>query len=450
MTKTIYAGFWIRSVAWLLDALILNVPYYAILWFAFQEYFINVMFSGEFSLSHTTISLGLAVAYFVGFWGWKSATPGKMIVGIKIVNAGTLSKPSLGACFGRYVSYLVSAIPFCLGFLWVAWGKNKRGWHDKLAGTAVIYPRRLETADPIPSEVDTVNEVDTRGSGSIKRILISIAVIIAIFLGGLHWYDPLLVSEFFPITHESKSGGDYDKGLAAYQSGDYATALREWTPLAEQGHVDAQLNLGRMYYKGQGVPQDEKTAGKWITLAAEQGHVSAQAILSTLYASGRGVIRDYVYAHMWGSIAVSRGLSAELHSLIMTLMPVVAEDMTPTQIAKAEKLASECIAKKYKGCQSTTTGRQVSGVIESSLPPCKETSTVYFHNCHSAIFRSDGSTYDGEWQNGRYHGYGTKTYPGGTKYIGEWKKGKQWEGTQYDEDGDVFSTYSEGVWKMVD
>ena len=181
-------------------------------------------------------------------------------------------------------------------------------------------------------------------------------------------------------------GADFNKGLAAAQSGDFATALREWKPLAEQGHVDAQLNLGqmyykgqgvsqddktavtwftlaaeqghadaqlnlgRMYYKGQGVPQDEKTAGKWITLAAEQGHVSDQAILSTMYASGGGVIVDNVYAHMWGSIAVSRGLPAEIHSLIMTLMPVVAKEMTPAQIEKAEKLASECIAKKYKGC----------------------------------------------------------------------------------------------------
>ena len=145
-------------------------------------------------------------------------------------------------------------------------------------------------------------------------------------------------------------GADYQKGLAAAESGDFATALREWKPLAEQGHVDAQLNLGRMYYIGQGVPQDEKTAGKWITLAAEQGHVSAQAILSTMYASGGGVIADNVYAHMWGSIAVSRGLPAEIHSLIMTLMPVVAKEMTPAQIEKAEKLASECIRKKYKGC----------------------------------------------------------------------------------------------------
>ena len=90
------------------------------------------------------------------------------------------------------------------------------------------------------------------------------------------------------------------------------------------------------------------------------------------------------------------------------------------------------------------------GVIESSLPPCKDTPWFYFHNCHSATFMTDGSTYVGVWQNGRYHGHGTKTYPSGTEYIGEWKKGSKWEGTQYDEEGDVTATYSEGVWTMVD
>ncbi len=64
---------------------------------------------------------------------------------------------------------------------------------------------------------------------------------------------------------------DYQKGFAAYQSGDYATALREWTPLAEQGVAAAQYNLGVMYRKGQGVPQDDKTAVKWYRLAAKQG-----------------------------------------------------------------------------------------------------------------------------------------------------------------------------------
>ena len=68
---------------------------------------------------------------------------------------------------------------------------------------------------------------------------------------------------------------DFQKGAAAYKSGDYATALREWEPLAEQGLAAAQSNLGVMYKNGQGVPQDDKTAVKWYTLAAEQGDYDA-------------------------------------------------------------------------------------------------------------------------------------------------------------------------------
>ena len=64
---------------------------------------------------------------------------------------------------------------------------------------------------------------------------------------------------------------DYQKGLAAYANGDHATALREWKPLAEQGNASAQSNLGVMYERGQGVPQDDKTAVKWYRLAAKQG-----------------------------------------------------------------------------------------------------------------------------------------------------------------------------------
>jgi TPR repeat protein len=64
---------------------------------------------------------------------------------------------------------------------------------------------------------------------------------------------------------------DFQKGAAAYQSGDFATALREWTPLAKQGNVDAQLGLSLMYNEGQGVPQDYKTSVKWCKLAAEPG-----------------------------------------------------------------------------------------------------------------------------------------------------------------------------------
>ena len=64
---------------------------------------------------------------------------------------------------------------------------------------------------------------------------------------------------------------DFQKGLTAYESGDYATALREFEPLAEQGVADAQYNLGFMYDNGQGVRRNHKTAVKWYRLAAEQG-----------------------------------------------------------------------------------------------------------------------------------------------------------------------------------
>ena len=62
---------------------------------------------------------------------------------------------------------------------------------------------------------------------------------------------------------------DLQKGLTAAQSGDNATALHEWTTLAEQGNAYAQFNLGLMYANGQGVPRDDKTVVKWFTLAAE-------------------------------------------------------------------------------------------------------------------------------------------------------------------------------------
>ncbi len=138
---------------------------------------------------------------------------------------------------------------------------------------------------------------------------------------------------------------DFQKGYAAYKSGDYATTLREWTPLAEQGDASAQSNLGLMYDKGKGVPQDYKTAMKWYTLAAEQGYADAQYNLGLMYGLGQGVKKDYVYAHMWGNIAASNG-----NENGGKLRDLFAEEMTPTQIEKAQELARECVRKEYKGC----------------------------------------------------------------------------------------------------
>jgi TPR repeat protein len=144
----------------------------------------------------------------------------------------------------------------------------------------------------------------------------------------------------------NSESADLLKGLTAAQSGDFATALREWTPLAKQGDADAQFNLGLMYANGQGVPQDYKTAVKWYRLAAEQGFADAQYNLGLMYYNGQGVPQDYVRAHMWYNIAASSGKSKTASKN----RDIVAEKMSSSQIETAQKLARECIRKKYKGC----------------------------------------------------------------------------------------------------
>ena len=174
---------------------------------------------------------------------------------------------------------------------------------------------------------------------------------------------------------------DFDKGVAAYKAGDYATALAEWKPLAEQGDASAQYNLGLMYANGTGVIEDDKEAAKWFRLAAEQGHaaaqyglgfiynkdrgviednkeavkwfrlaaaqgnVSAQTSLGLMLANGQGVIQDTVYAHMWSNIAAANGSENARGN-----KDILVKEMTPQDISKAQDLARECVKKNYKDC----------------------------------------------------------------------------------------------------
>jgi len=109
--------------------------------------------------------------------------------------------------------------------------------------------------------------------------------------------------------------------------------------------VYAQFNLGVMYRKGKGVPQDYKTAVKWYRLAAEQGNAHAQNNLARSYYFGTGVPVDYVYSYMWANIAASSGNENALKG-----RDIVAKKMTPSQIEKAQDLTRECVRKNYKGC----------------------------------------------------------------------------------------------------
>ena len=76
------------------------------------------------------------------FWIYRQATPGKMAISARIVDAETGDVPSTGQLVGRYFGYYVSIIPLFLGIIRVAFDPRKQGWHDKLAGTVVVRPRK--------------------------------------------------------------------------------------------------------------------------------------------------------------------------------------------------------------------------------------------------------------------------------------------------------------------
>ena len=149
-----------------------------------------------------------------------------------------------------------------------------------------------------------------------------------------------VIAAFALLLSVSVAADLYDS-LAAY----YETAFNEFKELAEQGEAAAQFNLALMYANGRGVLQDDKEAVKWYTKAAEQGDADAQFNLGLGYATGEGVLQDNVYAHMWGNIASSNGTE-----LGAALRDSVAENMTPEQIAEAQRLARECVEKSYKDC----------------------------------------------------------------------------------------------------
>ena len=178
---------------------------------------------------------------------------------------------------------------------------------------------------------------------------------------------------------------DFEDGKAAYQRGDYTTALREWRPLAEQGGAQAQLGLGVIYYNWKGVPKDNAEAKKWFRKAAEQDFAAAQYRLGQVYynerdnaeaanwfrkavsagpwrglPSGRkaaehaqveslhylGTIalwadNDAVMAYMWYTLAIARGSDGARGDLA-TLKGLAAagfKKLTPDDVAQAEKLA---------------------------------------------------------------------------------------------------------------
>ena len=138
---------------------------------------------------------------------------------------------------------------------------------------------------------------------------------------------------------------DFDKGQTFANNGDFATAFKEFKPIADQGSVYAQYYLSQIYIYGLGTQQDFKEAARYLGLAAKQGFVYAQYDLGKLYYYGDGVDQDYLYAFMWWEIANINGLEKALKTKEMFY-----EDKISSKIKKAHDLAETCLIKNYKSC----------------------------------------------------------------------------------------------------
>lgn len=148
-TDVEYAGFWIRLGATLIDtALIMVITFPLLIWIYGWEYFDSDVNSGL--VAGPADFLITWVAPFIAaiwFWRTRQATPGKIALSLRIVDANSGQTLSTGQSVGRYFAYLVSIVPLCLGFVWIAFDRRKQGWHDKLARSVVVRARGR--TDPI-------------------------------------------------------------------------------------------------------------------------------------------------------------------------------------------------------------------------------------------------------------------------------------------------------------
>ena len=182
---------------------------------------------------------------------------------------------------------------------------------------------------------------------------------------------------FTPVAAQN-----FQTGNDAFEAGDYATALQEWRPIADQGDADAQFNLGLMYENGQGVPQDYAEAFKLYRLAADQGDADAQYNLGVMYKNGQGFPQDYAEAFKWFRLSAKQGNARVQNNLavryeygegvlqdnVMAHMwynlaaangneksgewrDEIAKEMTPAAIGKAQAMARECMSSGYTKCK---------------------------------------------------------------------------------------------------
>ena len=137
-----YVGFWPRVGASVIDAIIILIitapPLVAIYGWGYFTDPDKPFIAGPADFLFSWVLPAVAV---ILFWLYKQATPGKMAMSARVVDARTGNTLSIGQSIVRYLAYFIAMLPLFLGIIWVAFDPRKQGWHDKLAGTVVIRPK---------------------------------------------------------------------------------------------------------------------------------------------------------------------------------------------------------------------------------------------------------------------------------------------------------------------
>lgn len=133
---------------------------------------------------------------------------------------------------------------------------------------------------------------------------------------------------------QNRLGMLYSEGRGVSQ--DYIQAKQWFDKAAEKGHPGAQVNLGTLYFHGNGAPESEQMALSWFRRAAAQGDALAFAKLGLMYEQGRGVPQDFIQAHMWYNLSAAHGEKRAIER-----RDALTKQMTPAQIAEAQRLAKE-------------------------------------------------------------------------------------------------------------
>ena len=155
MMETSFGGFWRRAAAYGIDKLILQIFYILLLtagwlvlevkpptkWFGEDMALLDGIPNAGLILSYYFTTLLLDMVYFTWFHGSIGQTPGKILFRLRVVQANG-APMTFGLAFLRWVGYLLSKIVAYLGFIWIAFDRRKRGWHDRIAGTIVIIDKK--------------------------------------------------------------------------------------------------------------------------------------------------------------------------------------------------------------------------------------------------------------------------------------------------------------------